>query len=58
MGHKFVNRIKQYTAIKKALTVGITGEQLLERWEELEGKKFHQENGLDWAMVVNSFDRK
>lgn len=57
-GRKFINRVKQYTALKKARAVGITGPQLTERWEELESKPFHEENGLDWCMVVSSFDRK
>lgn len=57
-GRKFINRVKQYTALKKARSVGITGPQLTERWEELESKPFHEENGIDWCMVVSSFDRK
>lgn len=57
-GRKFVNRTKQYAALKKAKANGITEAELVRRWRELEGEDFYQKNGLDWQTVVNSFDRK
>ena len=57
-GRKFVNRVKQYSALKKAKEVGIDEKRLVRRWKELESKPFYQENGLDWCMVVSSFDKK
>jgi len=57
-GHKFINRTKQYAALKKAKLNGITIERQIERWKQLESDPFYQEKGLDWTMVINSFDRK
>lgn len=57
-GRKFVARLKQYAALKRAKDAGIGPARLKERWADLEEKNFHKENGLDWNMVVSSFDRK
>ncbi len=57
-GFKFVARTKQYAALKMAKAADIGPQRLKDRWVELEGKPFHQENGLDWGMVVSSFNRK
>ena len=57
-GRKFVNRVKQYSALKKAKASGIGIAKLVERWKELEGDPFYQEHGLDWMMVLSSFDKR
>lgn len=57
-GRKFVNRVKQYSALKKAKANGISVEQLVRRWKELEDESFYQEHGLDWMMVLSSFDKR
>lgn len=57
-GRKFIHRVKQYSAIKKAKLAGIGATKLKDRWVELEGEPFYQEKGLDWCMVVSSFDKK
>ncbi|MDE2233688.1 MAG: hypothetical protein KGJ90_06325 [Patescibacteria group bacterium] len=57
-GVKVMARKKQYAALKSARLAEITPDRLKARWQELETKKFHEENGLDWGMVVSSFDRK
>jgi len=46
------------SALKKAKLNGITIERQIERWKQLESDPFYQEKGLDWTMVINSFDRK
>lgn len=57
-GFKFVNRIKQYSVLKKAKVNGISPAKLKERWQELESDNFFQEKGFDWGAVVTSFDKK
>lgn len=55
---KFINRVKQYAALKKAKQAGISVPRLVERWKELENEPFYKEHGLDWGMVLSSFDKK
>lgn len=55
---KFVNRVKQYTALKQAKGVGLKSVELKERWEEMEGQTFWRDKGFDWTHVVSSFNRK
>lgn len=55
---KFVHRIKQYTALKKARTSDIGPAKLKKRWTELENEEWYQTNGLDWASVVSSFNKR
>lgn len=57
-GHKFVNRVKQYSALKKARVIDISIGGLKDRWEALEGDSFYQERGFDWTSVVGTFDKK
>jgi len=57
-GFKFLNRIKQYSALKKARTAKIKAVDLRQRWKEMEQEEFYKKIGFDWATVVNSFDRK
>lgn len=57
-GFPFVSRLKQYSALKKAKVNGIGIEKLVERWKELEAEPFYQEHGLDWMMVLSSFDKR
>lgn len=57
-GFKFVSRVKQYAAWKKARTNGIGPERMKKRWIELEGQDFYIENGFDWATVISTFDKK
>ncbi len=57
-GRKFVNRLKQYKAIKVALAAGHTETDMINRWKELENTSFFQENGFDWTSVANSFDKR
>ena len=54
----FPNKGKQFAAMKRMKQAGIGPNAIKERWEELEGKKFYQDNGLDFASVAASFDRK
>ena len=55
-GFKFVNRIKQYAALKKAKGLDISISRLKERWIQLEGENWR--DGFDWSGVVSSFDKK
>lgn len=57
-GRRFINRTKQYSALKKAKENGIGVDKLMKRWKELEGEPFYQEHGLDWMMVISSFDKR
>lgn len=57
-GRKFVHRVKQYAALKKAKECGIGAGRMKDRWIELEGEPFYQEKGLDWCMVLSSFDKR
>lgn len=57
-GRKFINRVKQYAALKKAKAAGIDNTKLMRRWKELEKEPFYQEHGLDWMMVISSFDKR
>lgn len=57
-GFKFVSKIKQYSALKKARLNGIGPKRLQKRWMELEEQDFFAENGFDFSAVVSSFDRK
>lgn len=55
-GFPFVNRLKQYAALKKAKNMEIEIFRLKERWQELEGETWR--NGFDWTEVVTSFDKR
>lgn len=57
-GRKFVNVPKQIKAINGAFESGITQNELVSRWKDMENDKFWSEKGFDWMNVVNSFDRK
>lgn len=57
-GFDFVNRKKQFAALKKARVNDIGPTRLRERWQEFEGEKFYGETGFDWTTVVSSFDKK
>ncbi len=57
-GAKFVNRFKQYKALKSARLIGLKAADLKERWEQMSNEKFWVENGFDWTNVVASFNRK
>lgn len=57
-GSKFVDRVKQYTALKRAKKVSIPSSSLKERWVEMSEDKFWEEKGFDWTHVVSSFNRK
>ena len=57
-GVKIVNRVKQYTHLKKAKAAGIDPGRLKARATELVGEAFYQEHGLDWGSIVSSFDRR
>lgn len=57
-GFKFINRLKQYKALKIAKGAGLTSKQLKERWQEMAEKPFYQEEGFDWQTVVSSFNKK
>ena len=51
-------RTKQYAAFRLANENQIPREYLMERWEEMSGKKFWQENGWDWMNVVQDLLKK
>lgn len=55
-GRKFVHRVKQYAALKRAKGAEISITRLKERWTEMEGDTWR--DGLDWGTVVSSFDKK
>ena len=55
-GFKFVHRLKQYAALKKAKQIGIGIPELKTRWMELEAETWR--DGFDWTSVVSSFDKK
>ncbi len=59
-GMKFIpgTLLKQFRAFKSAGQVGLSVNDLKRRWENMEGKKFWEENGFDWMTVVNSFNKK
>jgi len=57
-GFPFVVRSKQYAALKRAKLAGLKAAELKERWEEMEGMEFWQNNGFDWTNVVASFDKR
>lgn len=55
-GFTFKNRIKQYSALKKARLSDISLTKLKDRWAECEGDTWR--DGFDWTSVVSSFDKK
>lgn len=55
-GFKFVNRVKQYAALKKAKGLDISITKLKNRWTECEGEVWR--DGFDWTSVVSTFDKK
>lgn len=57
-GFKFVNRPKQYSALKKGRLKEISPDRMKKRWEECESDDFYIENGFDWATVISSFDKR
>ena len=57
-GVKIKAKGKQYAALKLARENKIGRERLKARLVDLMTKQFYQENGIDWGMVVSSFDRK
>lgn len=57
-GFKFMRRGKQYDSLKTARLGKISKQRLKDRWCELEGEDFYKEKGLDWVLVVSSFDKK
>ena len=56
--YRFVNRVKQYGAMKKAKDAGYTPKDLQERWLELEQDPYWLEKGFDWHAVVSTFDER
>lgn len=56
-GFKFVNRVKQYSAFKKARLADISQSRLKSRWQQLEGDTWRTK-GFDWVDVVSSFDKE
>lgn len=54
----FVNRVKQYTALKKMKDAGITPEQIRQRARELSNDEFYKKNGFDLMTICSSFDKK
>lgn len=57
-GGGFVNRGKQYKAMKMMRLAQIQPADAKARWIELENTDFAKKNGLDWMSVASSFDRK
>lgn len=57
-GVRFTALGKQFDALARARAAEISKTRLKKRAEELMSDPWHQEHGLDWGMVVNSFDRK
>lgn len=57
-GVRTFQRAKAYTALASARTAEISKTRLKNRAEELFADSFYQEKGLNWAMVVSSFNRK
>lgn len=57
-GFPFVNRAKQYAALKKARESGISPARLKQRWMDLENEEWRKENGFDWGSDVSSFDKR
>lgn len=57
-GFKFVARVKQYTALKKARIKEINPDRMQKRWKEFEIDDFWIEKGFDWTNVINSFDKR
>lgn len=57
-GQQFTNRGKQLKAIKQMKESGITGQQIIDRWEEMENDKFWKDKGFDFKNVADNFDRK
>lgn len=55
-GARFIGRAKQYKHLKRARVNGINPAQLKKRWREIENDDWR--DGLDWASVVNSFDKR
>jgi len=55
-GFNFVNRKKQYAALKKARLGGVDIASLKSRWEKCESEEWR--DGFDWTSVVSSFDKR
>lgn len=55
-GFPFLNRKKQYAALKKSRLNNISIPRVKQRWIDTEGELWL--DGFDWTTVVNSFDRK
>lgn len=57
-GKPFVNKPKQFAAIKRMKIAGIKPNEIQDRWEELEQDRFYSEKGFDFVTIANSFDKK
>lgn len=57
-GKPFLNIVKQRVAISNMKKVGISPNEIMNRWAELEVKDYYVQNGLDFMSVANSFDKK
>jgi hypothetical protein len=56
-GRPFVNKPKQYKAMKKMRIAKISPKEIMERWIELENDSFWKDK-LDLMTVASSFDKK
>lgn len=57
-GQKFIQKAKQYVALKKMRLAKISPKEIQQRWMELENTDFGKKVGIDFMSVLNSFDKK
>lgn len=57
-GGKFVNTNKQLGIIKHLLKVGITPDEIKDRWDKLSNDSWYREKGLDFKVLSDNFDKK
>ena len=57
-GRSFLQKPKQFVALKRMLTAKISPTEIAERYKELESTEFGKRVGIDFMSVFNSFEKK
>ena len=57
-GSKFVNIPKQYKALSVMRSAGISQNEIMNRWAEMENDSYWSKNGFDFMNIATSFDKK
>lgn len=57
-GRDFPNLGKQFKALSNLARLNIQPREIKARWNELEEDKFYEKTGIDFATILNSYDKK